>query len=499
MRIEDLLLRNKDNENIAIEYKDDKVSFKEWHNMAINVSRLLESTNKKIGNIAIYMPNSISYAIAYFAILYKKGVVIPIFYGSTIHEIDNTMKFCECNIILTISSEYNKLLSLFEHYTYDISIICIDNGFINSIKGESGEISNSYFFKNNGNVHDVAVMLHTSGTTNNPKKVMLTHNNIISNIIANIKSLRLSNKDISLIVLPMVFGYCNTAQFLSHLYVGAKIVIMDGIFLPQKFFELVERKKVTNTTAVPTMLLMLQDYRYGMNYSIDSLRFICFGGGVISTEQIRIMMNKFPKIDFIQTYGQTECSPRVTALLPNDAIRKIGSVGKPIPGVEIKINDNGMIKFHDKSYIIGEVLVKGSNVMKGYYKNDNATREVKEGEWIHTGDIGYIDEEGYLYLKGRAKNIIISSGINIYPEEIESIIKEIDGVKDVHVKGKEDKKLGEVTIADIVVENENISKEDILMHCRGKISSYKIPHEINFVEKLEVTYNGKIKRGNYCE
>lgn len=495
MRIEELLLRNKENNDIAIECKNETISFLEWNIMANAVGEIISKVTDCVGNVAIYIPNSIFYAVAYFAVLYRKGVIVPIYYGSTEFEIESTMRFCECDIILTISDEKNKILSILKKYEYNATVIFVDQINFIKITGKRGLITKTNYFFNSGSADDVAIMLHTSGSIANPKRVMLTHTNIINNIIANVESLEMCKKDIGLIALPMVFGYCNTAQFLTHLFLGARIVIMDGIFFPKVFCELVENKKITNFTAVPTMLLMLLNYRYCNQYALDSLRFVCFGGGVISINQIYEIMNKFPQINFIQTYGQTECSPRVTALLPQNAKQKMGSVGRPIPGVEIKICEQGALTVFDDHNIIGEIMVKGQNVMKGYYKNQEATLEVKKGDWLYTGDLGYIDKEGYLYLVGRCKNVIISGGMNIYPEEVESVIREMEGVEKVCVKGIQDEQLGEIPVANIVLQNKNVTKTEVMKYCKRKLSKYKIPKVINFVEAISETYNGKIKRG----
>ena len=495
MRIEELLIRNKENKDIAIEYKDEAISFMDWNIWSKEVGDIISEATDCVGNVAIYIPNSIFYAVAYFAILYEKGTIVPIFYGSTEFEIENTMRFCECDVILTISDEKNKILSALKNYEYSTTVIFVDLMSFVNVLGNYGIITKTNYFVNSGESEDIAILLHTSGSIASPKRVMLTHTNIINNVIANIESLEMSKNDIGLIALPLVFGYCNTAQFLTHLYLGAKIVIMDGFFFPKTFCELVCSKKITNFTAVPTMLIMLLSYRYCRHYMLDSLRFICFGGGTISIGQICEIMNKFPQINFIHTYGQTECSPRVTALLPCDANQKIGSVGRPIPGVEIKICESWDLKETNNQNIVGEIMVKGKNVMKGYYKNQEATRAVKEGEWLYTGDLGYLDEDGYLYLVGRRKNVIISGGMNIYPEEVEGIIREIEGVEKVCIKGIQDEQLGELSVAYIVRENKNLTKEEVMEYCKGKLSKYKIPKTIKFVETISETYNGKIKRG----
>ena len=376
-------------------------------------------------------------------------------------------------------------------YKSKVLLLFIENKSLELINDKKEYITKSNTIENRGCEDDVAIMLHTSGTTSNPKRVMLTHKNLINNVESNIASLNLSSIDKVLIALPMYFGYCNTAQFLTHLYLGASMVILDSVFLPKQFFQIVEREKITNFTGVPSMLLMLLDYRYADKYDFKFLRYMCFGGGKMPVEKLKELIEKYPSIGFVQTYGQTECSPRVTAILPQDALRKVGSVGKPIPNVEVQVfdeNDNPLLQNE-----IGEIVVKGNNTMKGYYKQPEITRETIRSEWLHTGDLGYFDDEGFLYLTGRIKNIIISGGINIYPEEIEQLLLQHDCIEDVCVIGEEHQRMGEMPVAKVVLKAD-ITAAELKQYCSQNLTDYIVPIRFDFVESLPKTYNGKIKR-----
>lgn len=227
-------------------------------------------------------------------------------------------------------------------------------------------------------------------------------------------------------------------------------------------------------------------------YDMSSLRYLCFGGGVMPVHKLKQIISFFEGTGIVQTYGQTEASPRVTCLLPKDCLRKIGSVGKPIPGVEIDILDkNGVpVKNGEK----GEIVVRGNNVMKGYYKHQDKTEQTIINGWLHTGDIGRVDEEGYLYIVGRIKNVIISGGLNIYPEEIEEILINYEGIKEVIVFGEKHDILGEIPVAKVVTDGCYIDEGQILEYSKKMVDAYKIPKKIIFCEQLEKTYNGKIRR-----
>lgn len=429
MFVTDLLEKHKNNGKTALKHGSKELSYSNWnsyaHKLSCKINELIPSNSI---NIALFMPNSIEYAVAYFAVLFSQKVVVPIGSQSKSLEVTSTLEYCEVDLIISTLNFRDYLIQNLKSYKYKISLLFIDDQSVEFINKNLEAIDKTKSTANKDE-EDTALLLHTSGTTNNPKRVMLTHKNLISNVESNIASLRLTSNDKVLIALPMHFGYCNTAQFLTHLYLGASMVIMDTMFLPKQFFQIVEKEQITNFTGVPSMLLMLLDYRYSFRYDYSSLRYICFGGGRMPIEKLKHLIERYNSVGFVQTYGQTECSPRITALLPQDSLIKIGSVGKPIPNVEILIIDeNGTIV---PSLRTGEIIVKGNNVMKGYYKQPEITNETIRNAWLHTGDLGYLDGDGYLYLTGRIKNIIISGGINIYPEEIEQILLQHECVDDV--------------------------------------------------------------------
>ncbi len=491
MLVGDLLLRNK-NASAYIKQGDLMLTYKECAEQALEMASYLNNIILTESlTIAIYLPNSIDFIVSYFAILFLNRVIVPIETYVKDFELLRIIEYNEVDLIITDTKHLKNIYKGLKKYSYKIIVYNTDKQEITRFNIIKHFINKSKHLVLEGTENDIVVMLHTSGTTNNPKQVMLTHRNLISNIESNIESLKLQASDIALIALPMCFGYCHTAQMLTHIYLGASIVILNSIFLPKQFFQTVEKEKITNFTAVPSMLMMILQYRYFQKYNLRSLRYICFGGGKMSPEKIKELIEKFPNVGFIQTYGQTECSPRVTALLPKDSLRKIGSVGKAIPNVDVKIFDE-----LDRSLPpnhIGEIVVQGSNIMKGYYKQEQLTSECIRNGWLHTGDLGFLDEEGYLYLKGRIRNIIISRGINICPEEIEQILLQQENVKEAIVFGEDNDLLGEALIAKVVLKKRG-SILDIKQHCQKYLPDYKIPIRFEVVEKMPKTYNGKIKR-----
>lgn len=498
MKITELLIRQSKNDSVAIKQGNRKLTYQEWNRLA---EELKDKINAELADscqcIGIFLPNSIEYAIGYFGVIFSDRVVVPIGIQAKEPEIQSTITYCEIDMLITCSKYENFLIEVLANCEYHIVLFNIETGRVTKLHSENDfiEKTDSLFYE--GNDDDVAIMLHTSGTTDNPKRVMLTHKNLIENVKSNINSLELTEKDKGLIALPMFFGYCNTTQFLTHLYLGASIVILDGIFMPKYFFQLVEKEKITNFTAVPSMLLMILEYRYAHRYDFSDLRYICFGGGKMPVNRLKELLKKYTSIGFVQTYGQTECSPRVTALMPQYALSKVGSVGTAIPGVQMRVNmDFTGSAQYDNGQCIGEIEVSGNNIMKGYYKRYDETLITRNGEWHRTGDLGYFDKDGFLYLTGRLKNIIISGGINIYPEEVEKVILQNDVVYEVCVSGKEDVFLGEVPVANIVVKTADVDIDKLKKFCQSKLADYKVPVEFRIVDELKKTYNGKLKRGD---
>ena len=492
MLISELIHRQKNNNKIAIKYGDNEISYCELYEKSKTLAYAISSQSNKNDNVALILPNSINYAIAYFAVAISNNVIVPIGVQSKSAEIISTIDYCEIDLIVTSYVYRDMLCECFEDRNYFASVLFIEDGTIENFNIDKQKIKKSSCNVDHDDSNNIAIMLHTSGTTSNPKRVMLTHKNLICNIESNIASLKFSEEDRTLISMPMHFGYCNTAQFLTHIYLGASIVIFDGMFWPKRFFEIVQDEKITNFTGVPSMLLMLLDYRYADVYDISSLRYICFGGGNMPVDKLRLLIAKFNTVVLVQTYGQTEASPRLTALLPEVSVEKIGSVGKPIPNVSLKIyseNDEEL-----ENNVVGEIVAKGPNIMKGYYKQPEITQNTLRHGWLHTGDLGYFDSEGYLYLVGRKKNMMISGGINIYPEEIEEVLLGHESIEECCVVAETHSLLGEVPIAKIVLKDDLCSEEQLKKYLKKHLSDYKIPVRFDFVDSLPKTYNGKIQR-----
>jgi long-chain acyl-CoA synthetase len=492
MYLKDILLGKKNSQKVAIKWKNISIMYEQLFNIVNHNIKLIREIDEVVSdNIGIFLPNSIQYVIAFFTITLMDKVIVPISVQAKKAEIKSTIEYCELKIIITNTQYKDVLKSFLDDSDLMVIIFNLDDGSFIGFGSGLKDFSKKNKINDKISEAEVAILLHTSGTTSSPKRVMLTHKNLITNIRSNIESLKLTENDKTLIALPMLFSYCNTAQFLTHLYIGASIVIMEDLFMPNIFFKLVQDERVTNFTGVPPMMLMLLNYGNKHKYDISSLKYICVGGGKMPVEKLKELIRTFPTVGIVHTYGQTEASPRITALLPEDSLRKVGSVGKPIPNVKVKI-----VFDKERDEILGEfgeIIVQGDNVMKGYYKRPDETAKVIKDGWLLTGDLGRLDEEGFIYLIGRKKNMIVSGGINIYPEEIEELIMCHPAVNEVCVIREEHELLGEVPIAKIVLkEDAKISEGELKNYCMDNLANYKVPSKVEFVDELPKTATGKI-------
>ncbi|MEN8908189.1 MAG: class I adenylate-forming enzyme family protein [Clostridiales bacterium] len=493
MIIADVLRKWSTSTKIAAIENKRKVTYKDLYSQCIEKSSIIKSANFNSGEIGILINNSIDYIVAYFTIAFIGKIIVPIDPNTKKTELLKIIDNCNIKMIITNDKNYDNLITLVSSFEEKIVLFNISNN--NFLRfGKNYDYNQKKDYKKIYSSDSIALILGTSGTNNNPKRVALSNKNLISNVKSIIHSLKIKEDDISLISLPIYLASANTSQFLTHFFLGGQIVIMEGLFFPNKFMEMVEKYKITNFTGIPFMMNVLFDYNYHNNFNIDSLRYMCFGGGTLSNEIYLKMNLNYPKVSIIKMYGLTEASARVSHLIINNKnMNKLNSVGKTILGVMVKVvNEEGNeLTTGD----IGEIIVNGNNVMRGYHNNKELSEKVLQNDWLHTGDIGKIDEDGYIYILGRKKNVIISCGYNIHPEEIEEVLLDHPHVKEAYVYGIEDSLYDEVPVLEIVPDGDsNLSKSELFSYIKQNLSFYKIPKEIKFVSSINKTSSGKIKR-----
>lgn len=336
---------------------------------------------------------------------------------------------------------------------------------------------------------DTAIILYTSGTTGKPKGAMLTHKNLYSNASDVGDYLRMNDQDRVITTLPMFHVFCLTVALNAPLLSGATLLIAPK-FSPKEIFELAKEYEATVFAGVPTMYNFLFQYPEGNPEDFKSLRLCISGGASLPVALLANFEKKF-NVRVSEGYGLSEASP-VTCFNPLDRPRKAGSIGTSILHVENKIvNELG----EDLPVgAVGELIVSGPNIMKGYYKMPEETAAAIRDGWLYTGDLARMDEDGYFYIVDRKKDLIIVGGFNVYPREVEEVLYNHPDVVEAAVLGVPDSNLGEAVKCYVVSKNPNTTEEQLLEFCREHLAKYKVPSTIEFLEELPKNTTGKILR-----
>jgi fatty-acyl-CoA synthase len=350
------------------------------------------------------------------------------------------------------------------------------------------------------NCHDVVNMQYTSGTTGFPKGVMLTHYNIGNNGFWIGENQQLTEKDRLCLPVPLFHCFGCVLGVLAAVTHGTTMVILEG-FDPLLIMGSVEQERCTALYGVPTMFIAVLDHPMFKKFDFSTLRTGIMAGSNCPIHVMEQVIERMNMKDITICYGLTEASPVMTYTRIDDDLRKrVETVGRALPHMEVKVID---IDTGDTLApgLQGEVCCRGYNVMKGYYNNPDATAEAidKDG-WLHSGDLGVMDRDGYLSITGRHKDMIIRGGENIYPREIEEFLYRMDEVKDVQVAAVPSEKYGEEVGAFIVLkEGSSLEESDVKDFCRGKISRYKIPRYVTMVDGYPMTASGKIQKFKLTE
>lgn len=347
---------------------------------------------------------------------------------------------------------------------------------------------------------DIINILYTSGTTGSPKGVMLSHKNVIGNADSLGKNIMLSAIDSVCVPVPFFHCFGCVAGILTCVTSGATLCPITS-FSPHEVLETVEKLKCTAIHGVSTMFIAELEEMTKKQYDISSLRTGIIAGSMVTPKLMQQIMAKMGIPELNIAYGQTECSPAITATNRNDSIEKrFGTVGRPLPDVEVKIVD----PYTDQELRCGaqgELCARGYNVMKGYYKNPEATMTtIDSAGWLHTGDLATMDEEGYCTITGRIKDVIIRGGENIYPVEIETFLLTHPDIMEVQVVGIPNKKYGEEVHAFVkLLPHKYTNEKELKEFCKNKIAFHKIPSCFVFIEEYPTTASGKVQKFKLVE
>jgi len=462
--------------------------------------------NTKIGtgqNILLLGPNSVFLITAYLSILKSGNVAVPLNPEIEQSNLDFIREKCEPVLIISTSQLAAKLdykgIPVFDETELNNILQTTDDRLQPSAYSPQPTALSSHptptHYSLQPTAHSLfpdslAEIIFTSGSTGEPKGVMISHKNLIANTTSILKYLNLTQQDTMLVVLP--FYYCYGLSLLhTHLRVGGSIVLNNMFIMLGGVINDLKRFKCTGFAGVPTHFqILLRKSDSFKTTDFPDLRYVTQAGGKLHNAFISEFIGTFPSIKFYVMYGQTEATARLSWLPPEKLPEKIGSCGKGIPDVELKVADENGNPV--KPGETGEIMAYGDNIMQGYYMDPESTAHTLINGWLHTGDLATVDEEGFIYLTARKKEIIKVGGRRVSPKEIEDVIVSMPEVVDCNIEAAYDDILGEAIKATVVVKEEAaVTAESIKTWCAKKLAPYKIPHIIELKDKITISATGK--------
>ena len=506
MRLPDILRRSATfyRDRAALVCESRRFTYGQFMERVNRLADVLSASGTGPGDrVAVLLPNCHRFAELFLAVAQVGAVLVPLNIRLSPEELAGLIEHSETVGLLsanplrkTLRAMGNTLAKL----KFLIGIDLEEEGF----KDYEAPIEANRFSGRELDFDDggIAIQMYTSGTTGTPKGVLLTHRNLMANTLTGIFERRFTPQDVFLNAAPM-YHIADIEYFLQILSVGGTNVFLER-FQPNLFLETVQKEKVTSTWIVPTMIYDLLAVFDPGRYDLSSLKTIFYGGACLSPG-LFWRAKKTLSCEFSLGFGLTEASPLVSMLRPEDhrgdpegVERRLRSCGRKVFNVEVRIVDEEGREVPVGQ--VGEIVVRGANVMKGYWKMEGETRQALRGGWLHTGDMGRIDEEGYIFLVDRKKDVIKSGGENIYSREVEEAIASHPAVEEVAVVGVPDERWGEAVKAVVVLrEGAECSESEIHESCRGKLAAFKQPKSISFVETLPKNITGKILKAELRE
>lgn len=487
-------------EKACIVDNDQRFSFDQIVRRIVGVSQLIGGSDpSKSGHVAIILPNSELFVTCFMGCLAADRAAVPINCLLSPPEVRFIIEHSESSLVLTVSHFRPLLEQVQKECESEIVPFYIDEMLANvgaeQIAAMLEQVDPNRLDSGESDPDRTACLIYTSGTTGVAKGVVLTHKNILSNFESVQRLLDIHTTDVFLTVLPLFHVFGMTTAMILPLLSGASMVMMPR-FHPGKAVELIEREKVTALLMVPSMFALIMRETAKNPERISSVRLAFSGGGPLSPalgEELRKSLG----IPLYMGYGLTETSPVVSVNLAGE--KTPNSVGKPIPGVEVEIRDDERNTLPPGEN--GAIWARGANIMREYYRNPEATSEALEDTgWLNTGDIGYLDEEGFLYITGRRKEMIIFGGEKIFPQEVEHALVAHPSVAEAAVVGVSDTLRGEIPKAFVVLnEGASFDERALRNHCADRLATFKVPREFAVVETLPKNALGKVQKHKLAE
>jgi long-chain acyl-CoA synthetase len=473
--------------------------------MRLNYAQLEAATNQVAGGlraaglkpgdrVGVMLPNVPQFPIAYYGILKAGGVVVPMSVQLRAPEVEFYLRDSAARFLIAWDDFADQAMKAAASMPNVSTYVAARPGgappagalgFADLMQGSPrAEIEPT-------GAEDTAVILYTSGTTGKPKGAELSHLNLF--MCSEVGATRLvsyEETDVALAVLPLFHSFGQSSVMNTTFYAGGTITLVPR-FDAAKVLEVMERDRVTIFAGVPTMYFGLLNHPDRERRDTSSLR-LCVSGGAAMPGEVMTAFEQAFGVTVLEGYGLSETSP-TASFNRSQQERRFLSVGKPIWGVEMKIFDDDDGELPPGRDNVGEIVIRGHNVMKGYFKNPEASADALRGGWFRSGDMGYQDEEGYFFIVDRKKELIIRGGFNVYPREVEEVLYAHPAVAAAAVIGVPDERLGEEVGAVVQLRpGQAATADDLIVLCRERIAAYKCPRSVRFLDQLPIGPTGKI-------
>lgn len=470
-------------EAIAIIDGEKRITYSQLQQMIEKYRNYFYDCGVRAGeNVGLLSRNSAEYIYVYMALASLGAVVVPVNFQLSDREIAYIVKDAEMNFFITNQKvELDRFLAMQKDCKAVKKLQITD--IVHHVS--SRDYQDCPSLPETFTAQETCVIIYTSGTTGNPKGAVLSHHNLVSDAAMFKEALGVNSQDNVLCVLPMYHCFAWTCAVLNPLLSGAAITILDT-FAPKETTEVIKKEKVTVIYAVPPICSLLT--RLAAPEDLAAVRLVVVGGTTLPLKIAEDFMAKFG-VELLEGYGLSEAAPVAAVNRPGRV--KAGSIGLALPQITVRIVNEAGEEMPCGQ--VGELVLRGDNVMKGYWKLPKETAEVLIDGWLHTGDMAYQDEEGYLFIVDRLKDMIISNGENIYPREIEELLYAYPDILEASVVGVNDKLRGQAGAAFIVMkEGKKLSKKALKEYLQANLALYKIPREFHVVESLPKSQTGKI-------
>ncbi len=495
-------------EKTAAVYLEHRVSFGELNQAASRLAARLGRLDLEPGSrVSILFENCLEYLIGFFGVQAAGLVGVPLDTSLAPQNLNFMLADCGAQVLI-VQGKYRRHLQAIIGEDTSVQLVISDKPIQAAIPSLPVELLDDIVradteinlaINSDRNLDDLAAIFYTSGSTGEPKGVMLSHRNLVSNTQSTVQYLKLTKDDSVLVILPFYYIYGNSL-LLTHIACGGTVVIDNRFMYPEIVLDALEESRATGFSGVPSTFMIALNKSSIARRELKDLRYITQAGGAMAPEVTRQLIAACPNQEIWVMYGQTEAAPRVTYLPPEMLEAKLGSIGIPVPGVEVKIADESGREVPIGE--TGEIRIHGPNVMLGYWNRPEETAGVIRDGWLVTGDLARRDDDGYIYVVGRKREIIKAAGHRVSAKEIEEHILEHASIAEAVVVGLPDEILGESIQAVVVLKTGcEADEKGIQSWCQKRLAAFKVPKAVWFVDDLPKLQSGKpnkLKLKQYC-